>query len=61
LRWWIRRWLKSSKSCLCGGDDDDDDDGRFWREGFEGLREGRESLDGVESERLRAFTVGSTN
>ena len=52
MRWWIRRWLKNSKSCLCG---DDDDDGRFWREGFEGLREGKESLDGDESERLSIF------
>jgi hypothetical protein len=54
LRWWIRRLLKSSKSCLCG---DDDDDGRFWREGFEGLREGKESLDGDESERLSIFLL----
>jgi hypothetical protein len=54
LRWWIRRWLKSSKSCLCG---DDDDDGRFWREGFEGLREGKESLEGDESERLSIFLL----
>jgi hypothetical protein len=34
---------------------DDNDDGRFWREGFEGLREGNESLEGDESETLSIF------
>jgi hypothetical protein len=34
---------------------DDNDDGRFWSEGFEGLREGNESLEGDESETLSIF------
>lgn len=57
MRWWIERWLKSSKFWF--GVDDDDDDGSLWREGFEGLREGKESLEGEESERLSISDIST--